>query len=164
VYRHPSPGLAGDNVPVLAISSGTGFNARVWMPREAVSEVAHAGEVLFQLDNVVLRKFFVGQFRKAEEVPHEDRVIAHFDAKLPIEAITELGARSEPLRVHLLWRPSPLQNVWFRSAILMLLVGLILMSVASLTAHVRTRRNARVVFQGEAYEPASRNPLRDQDG
>ena len=45
-----------------------------------MTEVAQAGEVLFRLDNVVLKKFFVGQFRKAEEAPHEKRMIAHFDA------------------------------------------------------------------------------------
>jgi hypothetical protein len=50
----------------------------------------HYIKVLFRLDNV-LRKFFVGQFRKAEEAPHEKRMIAHFDAKIPIEAISELG-------------------------------------------------------------------------
>jgi hypothetical protein len=75
-------------------------------------------------------------------------MIAHFDARLPIEAISELGARSEPLRVSLVWRPSLLQNVWFRSALVIVLVGLMLMSLASLTAHVRTRRNRRAAFQG----------------
>jgi hypothetical protein len=158
VYRHPSPGLAGDNVPVLAISSGSGFIARVWMPRDEVTEVAQAGEVLFRLDNVVLRKFFVGQFRKAEEAPYEKRMIAHFDARLPIEAISELGARSEPLRVSLIWRPSLLHNVWFRSALVIVLVGLMLMSLASLTAHARTRRNRRAAFEGEAYETVSNRP------
>jgi len=158
VYRHPSPGLAGDNVPVLAISSGSGFIARVWMPRDEVTEVAHAGEVLFRLDNVVLRKFFVGQFRKAEEAPHEKRMIAHFDARIPIEAISELGARSEPLRVYLVWRPSLLHSVWFRSALVIVLVGLMLMSLASLTAHVRTRGNRRAAFEGAAYETASNRP------
>ena len=158
VYRHPSPGLAGDNVPVLAISSGSGFIARVWMPRDEVTEVAQAGEVLFRLDNVVLKKFFVGQFRKAEEAPHEKRMIAHFDARIPIEAISELGARSEPLRVHLVWRPSLLHSVWFRSALVIVLVGLMLMSLASLTAHVRTRRNRRAAFEGAAYETVSNRP------
>jgi len=80
--------------------------------------------VLFRLDNVVLKKFFVGQFRKAEEAPHEKRMIAHFDARIPIEAISELGARSEPLRVHLVWRPSLMHSVWFRGALVIVLAGL----------------------------------------
>ena len=128
------------------------------MPRDEVTEVAQAGEVLFRLDNVVLKKFFVGQFRKAEEAPHEKRMIAHFDARIPIEAISELGARSEPLRVYLVWRPSLLHSVWFRSALVIVLTGLMLMSLASLTAHVRTRGNRRAAFEGAAYETASNRP------
>jgi hypothetical protein len=144
VYRHASPGLAGDNVPVLAISSGSGFSARVWMSPAEIDEIAQAGEVLFQLDNVILRKFFLGQFRRAEEAPFEKRLIAHFDARLPIEAISELSSRSEPLRVRLAWRPNILQDLTFRVALVIVLLGLTLISTSSFTLRGRAKNVSRV--------------------
>jgi uncharacterized membrane protein YecN with MAPEG domain len=48
--------------------------------------------------------------------------------------------------------------VWFRSALIIVLAGLMLMSLASLTAHVRTRRNRRAAFGGATYETVSNRP------
>jgi hypothetical protein len=144
VYRHPSPGLASDSTPVLAISSGSGFNARTWMTQAEVQEVAKAGEVQFALENAVLKKYFVGQFRKAEEVPYESRLLAHFDATLPIEAIAGLGTGGEPLKVKLLWRPPMLADTWFRSGLVVILLGLLMLCLSSITARVRAYRTIRL--------------------
>ncbi|AWI88083.1 HlyD family secretion protein [Methylobacterium sp. DM1] len=162
VYRHSSPGLAGDNVPVLAISSGTGFNARVWMPPEEIDEIAQAGDVLFQLDNVILRKFFLGQFRKAEEAPFESRRIAHFDARLPIEAISELSTRNEPLRIRLAWRPNILQSLLFRTALAVALLGLALIAISGLTVRTLAQRDARLTTPMPALAEQIRGGARRQ--
>jgi len=139
VYRHPSPGLAGDNTPVLAISSGTGFNARIWMSDADVRQIAHAGEVQFGIQNAIMKRYFVGQFKKAEYAPYENRMIAHFDATLPIEAISSLSSSSEPMRVQLLWRPPRMGDIWFRFAILLLLLGALLLCASSI--HSRHQRS-----------------------
>src|SRR4051812_48412495 len=61
VYRHPSPGLAEENSPVLALSSGSGFTARVAMPAHEVNQVAKEDSVQFALEQAVLSKFFGGR-------------------------------------------------------------------------------------------------------
>jgi hypothetical protein len=40
VYRHPAPGLASANSPILAISAGTGFTAAIRLPRSELHELA----------------------------------------------------------------------------------------------------------------------------
>jgi multidrug resistance efflux pump len=114
VYRHPAPGFAPENTPVMAVSKGSGFVARVWLPSNEVEKVKDAGKVQFALEQPTLSKFFVGEYRSVEEAPFEkERVIAHFDAKLPLDAITLLASAGNPVPVRLLWRPNLLENVAF---------------------------------------------------
>jgi hypothetical protein len=40
VYRHPAPGLASGNSPILAISAGTGFTAAIRLPRVELDDLA----------------------------------------------------------------------------------------------------------------------------
>jgi hypothetical protein len=129
VYRHPSPGLADDNVPILAISAGSGFNARIWMSPDEVRKVASAGQVQFAIENAVLTKYFSGQFHKLERPPYESRLIANFDVQLPIEAISRMGTNSGPLRVRLLWKVPIFENVRFRCALFVALLGLALLGI-----------------------------------
>ena len=129
VYRHPSPGLADDNVPILAISAGSGFNARIWMSPDEVRKVASAGQVQFAIENAVLTKYFSGQFHKLERPPYESRLIANFDVQLPIEAISRMGTNSGPLRVRLLWKAPIFENVRFRCALFVALLGLALLGI-----------------------------------
>jgi hypothetical protein len=108
VYRHPAPGLASGNSPILAISTGTGFTAAIRLPRDELHELAAQNDpVKLALDSPVLNQFFTGRFVRSEPVPFEPgRVIAYFDCNLPPEIIGYLGNTADPLRVRLLWRPS----------------------------------------------------------
>ena len=114
VYRHPAPGFAPENTPVLAVSKGSGFVARVWLPVSELDRIKQAGQVQFALEQPILNKFFVGEYRSFEQAPFEkERVIANFDAKLPLEAITLLASAGNPVPVRLLWRPNLFDNVAF---------------------------------------------------
>jgi hypothetical protein len=114
VYRHPAPGFAPENTPVLAVSKGSGFVARVWLPVSELDRIKQAGQVQFALEQPILNKFFVGEYRSFEQAPFEkERVIAHFDAKLPLEAITLLASAGNPVPVRLLWRPNLFDNIAF---------------------------------------------------
>ncbi|QRM34285.1 HlyD family efflux transporter periplasmic adaptor subunit [Microvirga sp. VF16] len=118
VYRHPAPGFAPENTPVLAVSKGSGFVARVWLPEDDVKKVQHAGKVQFALEQPILNRFFVGEFRDAEKAPFEkERVIAHFDAKLPLDAITLLASAGNPVPVRLLWRPNLFDSLAFNASL-----------------------------------------------
>lgn len=122
VYRHPAPGLAPGNSPILAISAGTGFTAAIRLPRRELRELAsQTGPVELALDSPVLNQFFTGRFVRSEPVPFEpERVIAYFDCNLPPEIIGYLGNTADPLRVRLLWRPSLLFQPGVEFGILLL--------------------------------------------
>ena len=126
VYRHPSPGLAPENVPILAFSTENGFNARIMMSEAEAEEVSEAGSVKFSLKHPVLTKFFVGSFTRAEAAPFEPgTVIAHFDVQLPTEAITLLAQSAEPVRVRLHWQPELLSSAPFQGSMGLLGLGMI---------------------------------------
>jgi hypothetical protein len=122
VYRHPAPGLASGNSPILAISAGTGFTAAIRLPRGELHELASQTDpVKLALDSPVLNQFFTGRFVRSEPVPFEPgRVIAYLDCNLPPEIIGYLGNTADPLRVRLLWRPSLLFQPGVEFAILLL--------------------------------------------
>jgi hypothetical protein len=122
VYRHPAPGLASGNSPILAISAGTGFTAAIRLPRSELDELAaQIDPIQLALDSPVLYQFFTGRFVRSEPIPFEPgRVIAFLDCDLPPEIIGDLGNTAEPLRVRLLWRPSLLFQPSFEFGILLL--------------------------------------------
>ena len=122
VYRHPAPGLASGNSPILAISAGTGFTAAIRLPRGELHELASQTDpVKLALDSPVLNQFFTGRFVRSEPIPFEPgRVIAYLDCNLPPEIIGDLGNTADPLRVRLLWRPSLLFQPGFEFGILLL--------------------------------------------
>jgi HlyD family secretion protein len=126
VYRDPAPGLASESSPVLAISAGTGFTAKVRLPSHEVDELAAQGQdVQLALDNPVLHRFFTGRFVRAEPVPFEpNRVIAYFDCSLPPEIVSYLGSTADPVRVRLLWRPSLSNQLGFQASLLILAVSI----------------------------------------
>jgi hypothetical protein len=137
VYRHPAPGFAPENTPVMAVSKGSGFVARVWLPKDEVEKVKEAGKVQFALEQPVLNKFFVGEYRTFEQAPFEkERVIAHFDAKLPLEAITLLASAGNPVPVRLLWRPNLLESTAFNASLGVAALGFI----GALTGAMRRTR------------------------
>lgn len=124
VYRHPAPGFAPENAPVLALSAGHGFVARVWVPTREIEAIEAAGRVQFALKQSVLNEFFEGEYRSFEVAPYEkDRVIAQFDAKLPLEAITLLAGAGNPVQVKLLWRPRLLDSYTVRGSLLLVALG-----------------------------------------
>ena len=124
VYRHPAPGFAPENTPVLALSAGHGFVARVWVPTREIEAIKAAGRVQLALEQPILNKFFEGEYRSFEEAPYEkDRVIAHFDAKLPLEAITLLAGAGNPVQVKLLWRPNLLDSYTVRGSLSLIALG-----------------------------------------
>jgi hypothetical protein len=59
VYRHPAPGLAMENAPILAVSPGPGFKAKIGLPRDEVDELSARKEpVQLAVENPVLNHFF----------------------------------------------------------------------------------------------------------
>jgi hypothetical protein len=155
VYRHPAPGLASENSPVLAVSAGTGFTAKVRLPSHEVDElVAQGREVQVALDNPVLHRFFTGRFVRSEPVPFEpSRVIAYFECTLPSEIVSYLGSTADPVRVRLLWRPSLANQLGFQASLLVL--------AASLPAFAwgvrRTRSRATSLARLGSVEPDIRS-------
>jgi hypothetical protein len=133
VYRHPSPGFAPENTPVLALSAGSGFVARIWVPTQEIEAIKVAGKVQLALEQPILNKFFQGEFRTFEEAPYEkNRVIAVFDVKLPLEAITLLASAGNPVQAKLLWRPDPMASYPFRGSLVLATVGCIGMFASGL--------------------------------
>ncbi|MBO1077319.1 HlyD family efflux transporter periplasmic adaptor subunit (plasmid) [Roseomonas marmotae] len=124
VYRHPAPGFAPENTPVLALSAGSGFIARIWVPTEEIDSIKAAGKVQLALEQPILNKFFQGEFRRFEEAPYEkNRVIAVFDVKLPLEAITLLAGAGNPVQAKLLWRPDLMASYPFRGSLVLAIAG-----------------------------------------
>lgn len=121
VYRHPSPGLAAENTPILAISAGPGFAARIRIPRTEVVELASQLEgVKVALDNPVLHRFFTARFVRAEPIASEPGwVIAYLDCGLPPEMMAFMARSLEPVRVKLLWRPSLTLHPGFQFSLLL---------------------------------------------
>ena len=141
VYRHPAPGLASGNSPILAISTGTGFTAAIRLPRDELHELSAQNDaVKLALDSPVLNQFFTGRFVRSEPVPFEPgRLIAYFDCNLPPEIIGYLGNTADRLRVRLLWRPSLLFQPGVALGTLLLAVSA-LFWVAAVHNVVRTSR------------------------
>ena len=148
VYRNDSPGLQQDDAPVLAVSAGAGFEARISMPDSEIGSVAGAGTVRFALEHPVLKKYFSGTFRGADEASLEPgRAVVAFDAQLPPDAIGLLGNGREPVKVHLLWQPPLLEDLRFRGSLSLLVVGLLLI--------VFDRLRRPIGSSGESFQTAS---------
>ncbi len=127
VFRHPTPGLAADGAPVLALSSGTGFLAQVRLPRAEADELAsNKHSVPLMLEHSVLRNVVTANFVRTEPVPlMKDQVIALFDCTLPAEVVASLGNSAEPIKVKLLWKPSLLRNTGAQASAALALLGLL---------------------------------------
>ncbi|WP_026190565.1 HlyD family efflux transporter periplasmic adaptor subunit [Methylobacterium sp. WSM2598] len=126
VYRHPAPGFAPESTPVLAVSKGSGFVARVWVPTGDLDALKREKKVQLALEQPILNRFFEGSYRSYEEAPYEkNRVIAHFDAKLPLEAITLLASAGNPVQVKLLWRPDLTASFAFQCSLALMTLGCI---------------------------------------
>jgi hypothetical protein len=154
VYRHPAPGLASGNSPILAISAGTGFTAAIRLPRSELRELAlQTDPVELALDSPLLNQFFTGRFVRSEPVPFEPgRVIAYLDCNLPPEIIGDLGNTPGPVRVRLLWRPYLLFQPGVEFGILLLAA-----SGLSLAAAARNLvRTTRYLPLGEPAREAAR--------
>ena len=149
VYRHPAPGLASGNSPILAISAGTGFTAAIRLPRRELRELASQTDpVELALDSPLLNQFFTGRFVRSEPIPFEPgRVTAYLDCNLPPEIIGDLGNTAGPVRVRLLWRPSLL----FQPGIEF---GILLLAVSGLSLVVAARNLVRTTRYLPRREPA----------
>jgi hypothetical protein len=141
VYRNSAPGLAADSAPLLAISAGAGFMAKIRLPRKEVPALeAEGGPMQLALDAPVLQKFFTGRFVRAEPVPFEpDRVIAHFECSLPSEIIGFLGGAAAPVRVQLLWRPPLLVEPGVRYGAMVLGAGILCLALSLGTGSAAVR-------------------------
>lgn len=153
VYRYSSAGLVPENMPAFAVSSGNGINVRVQLPKSSIREISSEPKVAFSLESAVLNKVFLGEFRRVEDVPVEGYVIAHFDAKLPPDALSLLGKAASSLPVQPLWRPSIFGDVWF-------LGGLLLVALSMLGQAVSLAVRRRESFDAELLRPVSQ----DQSG
>ncbi|MFC7557181.1 hypothetical protein ACFQU7_40610 [Pseudoroseomonas wenyumeiae] len=98
-----------------------------------VDAIKAAGKVQLALEQPILNKFFEGEFRAFEQAPYEkSRVIAVFDVKLPLEAITLLASAGNPVQAKLLWRPSLLTSYPFQGSMALAVVGCIGMFASGL--------------------------------
>ena len=139
VYRATAPGLLNDDEPILAISTGMGFTARIRMPKSELSQLETAKRPLqLALDEPVLDRFFTGRFVRAEPMAFEpDRVIAEIECALPPEIIAFLGKNSKLAQVRLLWRPPLLGQLGFLFGL-----GFVLAGISLATAHLNRSRMA----------------------
>ena len=130
VYRAAAPGLVADRAPILAISRGMGFTAKIRMPRDELEQLATTKRRLqLALEEPVLHKFFTGRFVRAEPVAFEsDRIIAHIDSALPPEIIAFLGETPKLAQVRLLWRPSLLSQRGFQIGLILLAAGFLVIT------------------------------------
>ena len=137
VYRHTSPGLSPDGAPVLALSTGTGFEAKILIPEAEIDSVAHAGSVLFALQHPVLKRYFQGTFRSAETAASDPgRVLAIFDVQLPQDAIGLLGSSRDAVKVNLMWRPWLLADLRLRISLALLVLGVLIIVADRLRASI----------------------------
>lgn len=127
VFRHPTPGLAADGAPVLALSAGTGFLSRVRLPQAEVDELAAYGQpVPLVLEHSALHNIITATFTKAEPLPLEkNQAIALFDCALPAEVVAGLGNSAEPIKVRLLWKPSLMKKTGFQASAALALLGVL---------------------------------------
>jgi hypothetical protein len=156
VYRHPAPGLASGNSPILVVSAGTGFTASIRLPRSEVDELAAEMEpVKLSLESPVLHQFFTGRFVRAEPVPFEpERVIAYFDCTLPPEIIGQLGASADPLRVRLLWHPALVLQAGFRVGLLLLAASFLCFAAGIRSSAPAASRRRSAAAETERIEAA----------
>jgi diguanylate cyclase (GGDEF)-like protein len=152
VYRHPSPGLAADGAPVLALSASTGFVARVLMSEREAEQIKEAGLIWFALADPSLVKQFSGTFQMLEKTSEANRVIATFAVEVPVETVTDLGAGRE-VKIRLLWQP-PFYTRWgFQAGASLSLLGFLCVGVGTLTSMHKDRNpplpgeNPKVQFQ-----------------
>ncbi len=138
VYRHTSPGLVPDGAPVLALSTGTGFEAKILIPESEVASIAGAGTVMFAMQHPVLKRYFQGNFRSAETAATDPgRVLAVFDVQLPQDAIGLLGSGRDVVKVNLLWRPWLLDDMRLRASLVLLVLGILTIVVDRLRATIK---------------------------
>jgi hypothetical protein len=145
IYRHPAPGLASGNSPMLVISAGAGFTANIRLPRSEVDELASMTEpVKLALESPVLHQFFTGRFVRAEAVPFEpERVIAQLDCSLPPEIIGYLGSSADPVRVRLLWRPALVRQPGFLLGLVLLGASALFLAAAAMRKNTQRPRDRR---------------------
>jgi hypothetical protein len=125
VFRHPTPELAAEGAPVLALSAGPGFIAQIRMPRVELGQLASGGaSVPLALERPILHNIIFGHFIRAEPLPLEDdQAIAFFECTLPSEVVAGLGHSADLVRVRLLWKPSLLSNIEFQASALLAAFG-----------------------------------------
>ena len=151
VYRHPAPGFAPENTPVLAVSAGSGFVARIWVPTTEIDAIRAAGKVQLALEQPILNRFFEGEFRTFEAAPYEkNRVIAIFDVRLPLEAITLLASAGNPVQAKLLWRPDLLASHTVQGSLILAVIGCAGMFTSGLQRRIVTDNEPLLAERTEA--------------
>jgi hypothetical protein len=125
VFRHPTPELAVEGAPILALSAGSGFIAQIRMPRAESDQLASVrAPVLLALEHPILHDIIFGHFIRAEPLPSEvDQAIAFFECTLPSEVVAGLGNSADLVRLHLLWKPSLSSNIVFQASALVAAFG-----------------------------------------
>lgn len=104
VYRHPAPGLAPEGAPVLAISPGLGFLARIRLPAAEAEELAATpGSVRLALEHPLLQNYVTGRFLRSEPLPLEEGHVVALRERSAVRGhsrarkLPRTGARSPPL-------------------------------------------------------------------
>jgi len=159
VFRHPNPGLAADGAPVLALSSGAGFLARIRLSQREADELASDGQpVPLMLDHPVLHNVITANFVRSEPVPlMSDQVIAFFDCTLPAEVVASLGNSAEQVKVRLLWKPSLLRNTGVQASAALALLGILgLLFSGTRSKQEDVSEQAAESQPGEISQPRSR--------
>jgi multidrug resistance efflux pump len=141
IYRHSAPGLVADGAPILAVSTGSGFVASVRLSEADAQAVAQAGPVRFITNEPLLTRFFTGNFRNHTPlIDGSDEVLAHFAVSLPPDAIMRLAAaETTAIPAVMQWSPPVFNILAYRLAMAAMLVGIMLMLLASLASRAPDR-------------------------
>ncbi|MBI5263540.1 MAG: hypothetical protein HY852_17165 [Bradyrhizobium sp.] len=157
VYRHPSPGLVANETPILAVSSDSGFAARMLVPASDVEKLANTDSVQFSIEKPILGRYFGGQYRGYDRIPDDqNHVLAFFDVQPSREVVTALATtpdNSVPARLR--WRPDLVSEGPFQAGVIAVAVGL-LGALASATRR-RTRSEPTTPVADEHSTTAGQN-------
>ncbi len=135
IYRHPSPGTAVNQTPVLVFSPTAGVRLRFNLPDEQVDALKGAGLVTVELKEPLasVEQRFPGKFLQATALARDPGTsTVYLECQAPPEVVASL-VDGKQIRAGFSWRP-PLMNLWpFPSSLILIGLGVFGLLVASLT-------------------------------
>jgi soluble cytochrome b562 len=134
IYRHPSPGTAVNQTPVVVFSPTAGVRLRFNLPDEQVEALKSAGTVSVELKEPLasIEQRFPGKFLQATALARDPGTsTVYLECQAPPEVVASL-VDGKQIRAGFNWRP-PLVNLWpFPSSLILIGLGVFGMLVANL--------------------------------